>query len=149
MLRFTGHSMILAPMLCHTISDTSCYIFIDGLLWFDVDGGHHGERSHRRLRDCGKIMSPLASPYATAFLPCCCRLSPSDLFVGGGTVVLEAMRAGRVAVGSDISPLALFVSRGRCWTSSDDELDRLREVSLALCQLEFPRRNTQRLYCTF
>ncbi|CAN0478628.1 unnamed protein product, partial [Laminaria digitata] len=58
--------------------------------------------------------------------------SPTDPFVGGGTVVLEAMRAGRVAVGSDISPLALFVSRGRCWMSSDDELDRLREASRSI-----------------
>lgn len=51
-----------------------------------------------------------------------------DPFVGGGTVVLEAMRAGRLAVGSDISPLALFVSRGRSWVASDAELDGLRQV---------------------
>lgn len=52
----------------------------------------------------------------------------SDPFVGGGTVVLEAMRAGRLGVGADISPLALFVSRGRCWTAPDGELEGLREV---------------------
>lgn len=59
-----------------------------------------------------------------------CPLSSlvSDPFVGGGTVVLEAMRAGRLGVGADISPLALFVSRGRCWTASDSELERLKEV---------------------
>lgn len=51
-----------------------------------------------------------------------------DPFVGGGTVVLEAMRSGRLGVGSDISPLALFVSQGRCWTASHSELDGLREV---------------------
>lgn len=43
-------------------------------------------------------------------------------------MVLEALRAGRVGIGSDISPLALFVARGRTWTASNIELDELREV---------------------
>ncbi|CAM9177461.1 unnamed protein product, partial [Hapterophycus canaliculatus] len=52
-----------------------------------------------------------------------------DPFVGGGTVIVEAMRAGRFGMGSDISPLALFVSRGRTWTASDSELKALRKAS--------------------
>lgn len=53
----------------------------------------------------------------------------ADPFVGGGTVIVEAMRAGRFGIGSDISPLALFVSRGRTWTASITELEGLRKVS--------------------
>lgn len=43
-------------------------------------------------------------------------------------MILEAMRAGRFGIGSDISPLALFVARGRTWTASDSALQELREV---------------------
>lgn len=46
----------------------------------------------------------------------------ADPFMGGGTVVLEAVRAGRLAYGGDVNPIALEVawartrwwSRGRC-----------------------------------
>ena len=98
------------------------------------------------VRYCVTISHTLRT---TAFVSSCCRLSPADPFVGGGTVVLEAMRAGRVAVGSDISPLALFVSRGRCWMSPDDELERLREVGLALCKAGLSRRSAQHLCSRF
>lgn len=65
-------------------------------------------------------MSPFAS-----FFP----IPPwKDPFLGGGTVVVEALRAGRLGIGSDISPLALFVARGRTWTASDTELEELCEV---------------------
>lgn len=43
-------------------------------------------------------------------------------------MILEAMRAGRLGIGSDISPLALFVAGGRTWTASDSVLKELREV---------------------
>ncbi|CAM9848770.1 unnamed protein product, partial [Ectocarpus fasciculatus] len=56
-----------------------------------------------------------------------------DPFVGGGTVMVEALRAGRLGVGSDVSPLGLFVSRGRTWTASDSELEELREAVRSVC----------------
>eukprot|EP00752_Nemacystus_decipiens_P004426 g4040.t2 len=56
-----------------------------------------------------------------------------DPFVGGGTVLVEAIRAGRLGIGSDISPLALFVARGRTWTASDLELEELCEASRSVC----------------
>ncbi|MFH1104800.1 MAG: DNA methyltransferase, partial [Actinomycetota bacterium] len=34
-----------------------------------------------------------------------------DPFVGGGTTLVEAVRLGRRAVGADINPIAVFVSR--------------------------------------
>src|SRR5215210_602980 len=35
----------------------------------------------------------------------------ADYFVGGGTTLVEARRAGRLAVGSDINSLSVFVSQ--------------------------------------
>ncbi|CAN0380101.1 unnamed protein product [Ectocarpus sp. 8 AP-2014] len=57
-----------------------------------------------------------------------------DPFVGGGTVIVEALRAGRLGVGSDVSPLSLFVSRGRTWIASDSELEELREAVRSVCE---------------
>ena len=37
----------------------------------------------------------------------------ADYFVGGGTTLVEARRAGRLAVGSDINSLSVFVSRAK------------------------------------
>eukprot|EP00903_Cladosiphon_okamuranus_P017120 g15773.t1 len=51
-----------------------------------------------------------------------------DPFLGGGTVVVEALRAGRLGIGSDVSPLALFVARGRSWIASDTEIEELCEL---------------------
>lgn len=47
-------------------------------------------------------------------------------------MIVEALRAGRLGVGSDVSPLSLFVSRGRTWIASDSELEELREVRHAI-----------------
>ena len=60
-------------------------------------------------------------------------LCTKDPFLGGGTVIVEALRAGRLGIGSDISPLALFVARGR--TAPDSGLEKLREVrTSAICR---------------
>jgi hypothetical protein len=54
---------------------------------------------------------------------------PGDLIldphVGGGTTLVEALAAGRDAIGVDISPLAAFVVRVKSTVFSDDELKRL------------------------
>lgn len=55
----------------------------------------------------------------------------ADFFVGGGTTLVEARRSGRLAVGSDINSLSVFVSRAKtrlykardleevaCWASA-------------------------------
>jgi hypothetical protein len=56
--------------------------------------------------------------------------SPGDLvldpFVGGGTTAVEALRAGRRCIGSDINELALFVSKVKTTVLSADEVDFLR-----------------------
>jgi DNA methylase len=48
-----------------------------------------------------------------------------DPHVGGGTTIVEALAAGRKAVGVDISTLAAFVSGVKCTVFSDAELDKL------------------------
>lgn len=45
-----------------------------------------------------------------------------DPFMGGGTVLVEAMRAGRRAYGSDVSPMALWVSTYHTMLLEDDAL---------------------------
>ena len=48
-----------------------------------------------------------------------------DPFVGGGTTVVEALRAGRTCVGSDINELALFVSKVKSTVLGKSELELL------------------------
>lgn len=48
-----------------------------------------------------------------------------DPHVGGGTTLVEALAAGREAVGVDISALAEFVARVKCTIYSESELDLL------------------------
>lgn len=52
-----------------------------------------------------------------------------DPFCGSGAVLIEALAAGKVAVGCDASPLAIFVSRHHCGARGlePDELLRLAE----------------------
>jgi hypothetical protein len=52
-----------------------------------------------------------------------------DPHVGGGTTVVEAIAAGREAVGVDISTLAEFVTGIKCTVFSDAELDILERWS--------------------
>lgn len=49
-----------------------------------------------------------------------------DPFVGGGTTLVEAMRLGRVAVGSDINELAIFISQVKTTLLTEAAETRLR-----------------------
>lgn len=46
-----------------------------------------------------------------------------DPFAGGGTTVVEAMRAGRLGVGADLNPLARFLTRAKVSLLTDEQLD--------------------------
>jgi SAM-dependent methyltransferase len=50
-----------------------------------------------------------------------------DPFCGSGTVVLEAVVAGRRAVGRDLSPLAIRLARLRCAVTSETQRRALRD----------------------
>ena len=51
----------------------------------------------------------------------------ADYFVGGGTTLVEAMRSGRLAIGSDINALAVFVSRVKTRRYTAGELAQVLE----------------------
>ena len=59
--------------------------------------------------------------------------SPGDLvfdpFVGGGTTLVEAMRLGRAAVGSDINELAIFISEVKTTLLTEYSEQQLRRWS--------------------
>lgn len=52
-----------------------------------------------------------------------------DPFCGGGTVLVEALVAGRAAVGRDLNPLAVRLARLRCRRTSQTERRALRELA--------------------
>lgn len=49
-----------------------------------------------------------------------------DPFMGGGTVLVEALASGRIAIGTDISSLAEFVSQVKTTLLSDHDVTTLR-----------------------
>lgn len=50
-----------------------------------------------------------------------------DPFCGGGTTVVEALSQGRMAVGSDLSELALFIAAAKTSPLSESQLNRVAE----------------------
>ncbi|HTO55215.1 MAG TPA: hypothetical protein VMR50_17665 [Myxococcota bacterium] len=55
-----------------------------------------------------------------------------DPFCGGGTVLVEARALGRIALGCDVSPIAVRVARARTATPDDAALAKLRSRARAL-----------------
>jgi SAM-dependent methyltransferase len=52
-----------------------------------------------------------------------------DPFCGGGTVLVEAVAAGKQAVGRDISPVAVMVSQGRADVMTEEQLTAVRSAA--------------------
>lgn len=53
----------------------------------------------------------------------------ADYFVGGGTTLVEARRAGRLAVGSDINSLSVFASSVKTRLYSQSDLEQVIDWS--------------------
>eukprot|EP00959_Pyramimonas_sp_CCMP1952_P246228 5146629-Pyramimonas_sp.AAC.1 len=51
-----------------------------------------------------------------------------DPFMGGGCTLIEGLRSGRAVIGSDISPLAAFVSFYHTWQPSATQLQGLQTL---------------------
>lgn len=58
-----------------------------------------------------------------------------DPFCGGGTVLIEAMRAGRAAYGADLSPVACLVSATRTARMSPDDLTAFRSAARRITEV--------------
>ena len=56
----------------------------------------------------------------------------ADPFCGGGTVLVEAQRAGRPTIGVDANPLAILVAAAKTWTPPAARLAELRRVGVDL-----------------
>ena len=62
-----------------------------------------------------------------------------DPMVGSGTTILEAFLAGRRAIGFDIDPLALILSKVKVTPASKDELRIIGETILSNAKLALER----------
>ena len=86
------------------------------------DGKHkactHGFHSRKA------VMNPLAVSQLLQLLPG--ERAVLDPFVGSGTTMIEVMIAGRPAVGCDVSPLAVGISKYHCWRPRATQLDEFR-----------------------
>ena len=58
--------------------------------------------------------------------------SVGDPFMGGGTILVEAMAAGRLAFGRDVSRVALRISKARTSTAGEDVLTKMRSAARKL-----------------
>jgi len=76
------------------------------------------------------LMEPLAASMMLELLPGDGAIL--DPFVGSGTIMIEVMLAGRAAIGTDVSPLAVGIARHHCWTPSPAALDELRAAVAAV-----------------
>ena len=57
-----------------------------------------------------------------------------DPYMGGGTTVVEALAAGRRAIGNDLNELAVFVARVKTTSLSSDETEALRAWAADIAQ---------------
>lgn len=98
------------------------------LRWQDADefisAVHSQERVTGLTHDFYKYPARFSPQFSKAAISVFSR--PSDLivdpFVGGGTSLVEARSSGRLAIGTDISSLAHFVSRVKTRIYSSDDL---------------------------
>ncbi|MES2641446.1 MAG: hypothetical protein V4850_18285 [Myxococcota bacterium] len=65
-----------------------------------------------------------------------------DPFCGGGTVLIEAMLAGRDALGLDVSPVANLVARARTARTTEEERTTLRATARRATEAALAARNT-------
>lgn len=96
---------------------------IDAVSTAALDRGPVGGATHRFYRYPARFSPQFARAVIEAFS------EPGDLvldpFLGGGTTAVEALRANRRCIGSDINELALFVSKVKTTVLSTAEIDFL------------------------
>lgn len=90
------------------------------------DGRRRGQTWTHGFHPSKALMEPLCVSQLLELLPGSGAVL--DPFAGSGTTMIEAMVAGRAAVGCDLSPLSVGVARQHCWRPSRSTLDELRSV---------------------
>ncbi len=104
-----------------TAGDPACSAFLAELC--NVDRAAARTLTHGFHRYAGRMPPTVARGVIARFS------APGDLvvdpFCGSGTVMVEAYAAGRQAIGSDASPLAVLIARVRCTLLDDAMRDRL------------------------
>ena len=87
-------------------------------------------------------MHPLtASRLVRAFAPA--HGTVLDPFCGSGTVLVEAMIAGRNAIGTDLNPLAVRLARSKTRPRAAEELERLVDAAHGCAQVADERRKAR------
>jgi hypothetical protein len=112
-----------------------------------TDDGHDPARAHvHGFHTYPARMHPVtAARLVGAFVPAGARVL--DPFCGSGTVLVEALIAGRSAVGTDLNPLAVRLALCKTRPRTSTELDHLLDVAAA-CATEADRRREQKAGAT-
>lgn len=66
-----------------------------------------------------------------------------DPFAGGGTVLVEAMRAGAKATGIDLNPLSALVSETKCSLRTQRECDAFMDAAASVVEASLERVQTR------
>lgn len=99
---------------------------------FDVDRGLARALTHGFHNYSGRMHPSMARGAIAALSKPGTRVL--DPFCGSGTVLVEAMAAGRIAIGVDASPLAILIARVRSTLLSNDDLDRMVELAQGIAE---------------
>ncbi|MGD0421300.1 MAG: DNA methyltransferase [Xanthobacteraceae bacterium] len=99
-----------------------------------IEGAHDAEPVRGLTHGFYKYPARFSPAFVRAAIQTFTR--PGDLcldpHVGGGTTLVEALAAGRDAIGVDISTLAEFVARTKATVLNDNELDELSSWAVRL-----------------
>ena len=91
--------------------------------------GSHNEFTHG-FHPRKAIMHPAAVSLMLQLLPGDGPIL--DPFVGAGTTALQVMLQGRLAIGGEVSPLAIGIARATCWLPSVEEIRELEKTALKI-----------------
>jgi hypothetical protein len=94
------------------------------------DGRRRGQTYTHGFHPYKALMEPLCVAQLLELLPGAGAIV--DPFVGSGTTMVEVMLAGRAAIGSDLSELAVGIATYHCWQPSPAALAEFRSATAAV-----------------
>ena len=66
-----------------------------------------------------------------------------DPFCGSGTILIEAMLAGRAAIGTDLNPLAVMLARAKTFPRGEEKTAKLIEAAKGAAEVATERRKAK------